>query len=797
MNVLKMAHYRAHWSGRTFSASSGASDNSYNKLAPTPRGVLRSVTIVSGLLAGTASVALAQSAATALSNGGMQLEEVVVTAQKREESLQRVPAAVTTVTAETLSSRATQALEDLARSVPSLAVGNLGLSGQYFLRGIGSGSNVAFEQSLGVYLDGIYFSTSRLNRLGFQDLQRVEILKGPQSTLFAKGTIAGAINISSAKPESVFGAGLNALHNIDGGDRNAVSGYITGPLTEDLSARLAVDFSDQNGPFFNTYTQNTYPQTNDKSARLSVKYNPIERLSVDAMFQIAQTDSRGRAAQIGYVDMNRPSAVAFVNNVLAIDPKAEFTINDKFSAYDIPSVYGKDQVLLGALTASYDFDPFVLKSVTGIVDLKWYENVDSDNTPLPIIWSSLGGTLRQWSQEFRLESTGDGPLQYIAGVYYQNAAFGDSPAAQGGFTEWVTVGVRTGGTSTRTEETAGIFAQVTWSPIDHLRLTGGLRYQKSNIDAYTNRWGSARGTNQPTSDPVLLALAKGVGTVPYSFSGVYKDDRVTPTATIEYDVFEGGMAYASYRTGFKSGGFDVGRGTYNPATFEFQPETAASYEAGLKSTLWEGRARLNFNIFTSTFDNLQVSAFNGTTFTVGNAAKARSRGAEIDAEAVLAPGFTVRGNLSYLDAVYVDFPGSACYSGQTAAQGCAGTPARQNLAGHALPFAPKWAGVVGFDYYRPVTDTIQTFLSADLTYKGRHDFAPDGNPVFSQDGAAKLDARIGFGDVNGGWEFALLGKNLTDVRTLNFGFNVPLNAGAYVFATDPPRTVSLQLRLRH
>lgn len=762
--------------------------------SPGRRRLLLGMVSVSALMTG--APALAEGAKT---SGPAALEEVVVTAQRREQNLQAVPAAVTAVSGEKLDARATGSLEGLARGVPTLAVGNLGLSGQYFLRGVGSGSNLSFEQSLGVYLDGIYFSTPRLNRLAFMDQERVEILRGPQSTLYAKGTIAGAITVASAKPSRDAGYAVNALAGLEGGDQTQISGFLTGPLSSTLSGRIAVLFNDENGSFHNSFKPGAYPRTNQKAARASLRWEPTDKLTVDGMFQYALTKSEGRAAQIGAVS---PLNTTFIPAVRALDPKAEFKLDDNFSAYDTPSVAGRDEVYLASLTGAYALDDVTLRSVSSIVNLTWYEFVDSDNTPLPILNSSLGGTLRQFSQEFRAESSTEGPLQYIAGAYYQRSEFGMPPGGRG-YTEWYPApSVRTTGVATRTEKTLGVFGQLTWSPIEHLRLTAGARYQASRIYGFTSRWVSAPGTNVPTINPVLIARGAVLGTVAYTFEGTRKEDSITPAVTLEYDLADGVMAYASYRTGFKNGGFDLGRGTFT-SDFVFRPEKARSYEGGVKSMLFDRRLRLNLTVFRTNIDDLQVSAFNGTTFTVGNAASARTQGAELDADARVSTSLSLRANVSYLDAKYLDFPGSSCYATQTAAQGCVdldpGPAVRpgQNLAGYTLQYAPKWSGNLGFDFTHPVASRLQLFASGDLTYKGSQAIAPDGNPVWVRGRAAKLDLRVGIGAEDGRWQLALLGKNLTDIRTANFGFNVPLNTGAYVFSADPPRTIALQLRLRN
>lgn len=730
-----------------------------------------------------------------------QLEEIVVTAQKREESLQSVPVSVQAVTGEVIARDNVGGLETLSQTVPTLQIGSGGLSEQLFIRGIGSGSNQGFEQSTGTYLDGIYFGVARLSRLAFLDVERVEVLKGPQSTLFGKSTIAGAINITSGQPRADFGGRLVGGLDVEGNDRRSVNGFVTGPLTDTLSGRAAISVGKAEGAFSNSFVSGDQPGDEQAAARVSLLANPTAKLEILGTLQASYTSTYGRSQQIGFLDTRFAGPVNFRTKVLALDPAADFDIDTRRSAGLTGSPndeQGFDRAVVGTLKAVYDFGPLTLNAITGYVKASWREDIDADSSPLPIVDTLLSQDITQFSQELRLESGTEGRLTYMVGGYYQNSNI-DVPEAYSAFDFGVINSankVRSCTTSQRDESNWGVFAQGTLSVTDRLRLTAGARYQEADRDIVQTRIIADPNTCDPTSSAAALTVASAtLGYAPYTAKVSAGDNRVTPTATIEFDLFDGGMAYVSYRTGFKSGGFDLSAGRYNPATFQYQPETAESFEAGVKMRLLDGRARLNINIFDSTFKNLQVSAFNGTGFTVGNAAEARSSGVEVQGQLVVLEGLTAGLDLSYLDARYEDFPDAQCYANQaTVGVGC--VSGRQNLAGHVLPFSPDWSAALRLNYEHAIGDALVGSSQLLINYRGEQEVGPDGDPNRITGAATKFDVRLAIGDVAERWELALIGKNLTDEITPNFGFNVPLVTGAYVFQVDPPRTVTLQLTAR-
>lgn len=764
------------------------------------------------LLAGACTAGIFLSSGTAFAqseseSGGEDarytLDTVRVTAEKREESIMDVPLTVQAVDGAAIAESGIANLEGMKDLVPGLHVGTAGLSEQLFIRGIGSGSNQGFEQSTGIYLDGVYFTIARLSRLSFLDTERVEVLKGPQSTLFGKGTIAGAVNIISARPQDTFGGGMTVNYNLDESAYRSVEGYITGPVAEGISFRLAAKSASQDGFFYNTNKDRRDPTSDDFSIRGSLLADIGENLEVLLTAQTTRANSTGRSQQIAFIDdptdPRFPRLQAFIDLVLAADPDADFSVDDRRTSggvglYDDET--GHDEAQAYTLQATYDFGSVALKSVTGYIDANWLESIDADGTPLSSVTSVLGQDIEQFSQEFRLESDAAGPLEYIAGVYYENSVIRTPDDAHSDL-RFVDFGLpfdgKTCGTSKWTDNTLGVFGQGTYAISDRLSFTAGARYQESHKRFSKNHIIADPGDIcAQTTDPVQLARMGALGRTPFTVQSERDDDSFSPSLTVQFDVTDNSMIYASYRTGFKSGGFDVGQSSLNLATLQFDSEDADSFEVGLKSSVMEGRGQVSVSAFHNTFKDLQVSAFNGTTFTVGNAAEAVSKGVELESRFLVTPAVTLGANLLYLDGKYDSFPGAACYKGQTAATGCVG--GAQDLGGVRLQYAPEWSGSLDIDWRDQVWANYEGFVQGALTFATEQFLSPDANPVMQQDGYSKLNLRIGIAPVDQNWELSLVGRNLTDEMTGNFGYNIPLVDGAYVEGVDPGRTVAIQVR---
>jgi iron complex outermembrane receptor protein len=766
------------------------------------------------LLAGGILLSAPALAQSAENEGGPALGEIVVTAQKREQSLDKVPAAVTAVTGETLVNQGTGTLAALSANVPTLHISYGGLSEQIFIRGIGSGSNAGFEQSVGLFQDGLALSVARQSRLAFLDTERIEVLKGPQSTLFGKSTIGGAINITSGQPKFDFGGQLVGMFDVDGDTRRSLEGYVTGPVSDKVAMRLAFKASTSEGAFYNTLTDHRAPRERSIAGRISILARPTETFEIFASLQGSKADSFGRNAQIGLTD--RANALnstvlsrldLFISKVQALDPLEDFTGN-RFRSSGLNPIpcdeCGKDKGVIGTLRMSLDIGPAKIVSLTGYIDSSWSEQIDADASPLPITNTYLGQSSKQFSEELRIESDDDLPFSYIGGIFYQNLKISAKDQCSD-----FDLGVRNLATKIRScanydrdETTMGVFAQGTLKLTDSLRATVGGRYQESDRDIANSRYIATPGTTStvPSTDPVVLATAASVlGARPFSVSRSAGEQRFTPSASVEFTPYEGGLFYVAYRTGFKQGGYDSGTGTFNEATYQYRPEKAESFEAGFKTRFLGRRGRFSLNAFTSTFRDLQLSSFNGVSFTVSNAGKARSRGVEGEVEFAVTDGVTIGGSLAYLDARYVSYANAGCFANQTLAQGCdapGATTGKQDLTGHVLPYSPKWSGSAFISVRKPLTESIAVFADGRMTARTSQEFGPDGDPNRIAPGVATYDLRIGFGAADGRWELAAVGKNLTNEYIPSFGFNVPLTTGAYVVQLDQPRVISVQAKVR-
>lgn len=736
---------------------------------------------------------------------GPALQDIIVTAQKRAQSLQDVPVAVQAVSGEALVNQGTSGLDTLSTSVPTLHISYGGLSEQLFVRGVGSGSSAAFEQSVGLFQDGIPMGVARLSRLAFLDTEQVEILKGPQSTLFGKSTIGGAINISSGQPRFALAGQAVGLVDVDGGTRRSIEGYVTGPISDRVAARLAVKASTSDGAFFNSFTGKRAPEEKSISGRFSLLANATDRLELFASVQASRATSFGRSAQIGFVDTRFANVNSFVTQVRELDAREDFAASRNRSAGRNPIVCdecGKDRAVIGTFRATLDVDFAKIVSLTGYIDSFWREQIDADATPLPIVNTFLNQSTKQFSQELRIESDPDGRFTYIGGLYFQNVQI-DSVNGCSDFDLGVlgrTTKIRGCTSAFRDESTMGVFAQGTFEIAPGLRLTAGGRYQTSDRNIHNIRVvpDPGTGTAPTTSDTVLATAAAVLGQRPFDVQRSSGESRFTPSASIEWEAYQDGLLYASYRTGFKQGGFDSSIATFSDANYQFLPETAESFEIGFKTRFLGRRGRLNINAFSSTFNDLQLSSFNGIGFTVRNAAKARSRGVEAEAEFALAQGVTIGGNLAYLDAYYASYPNAPCYANQTAATGCVttGTSRGQNMSGHTLAYSPNWSGSLFASIRQPVGAGLALLADARVSARTSQEYGPDGDPNRVSAGVALYDLRIGVGDADGRWELAVVGKNLTNEYIPSFGFNVPLVAGAYTVQVDQPRVVAVQAKAR-
>lgn len=715
------------------------------------------------LLAGVAvlsapAVAQTDTAAAAAEDSGL-LEEIVVTATKREQRLQDVPVSITAISGANIQERQISDLRSLQGYVPNMAILNSGVNPVVYIRGFGSGpNNVAFDQEVSVYLDGIYGGRGAQFTAPFFDLERMEVLRGPQGALFGRNTAAGAISIISAKPTRDFEGLASAAYNFD---REGYEGTVvlSGPLSDTLGARFAGKLVRQQGFLKNVATGADDPELDEELARLTLRWQPSDGTDIILKGEYGRHLLTGGVTHSG--SLTGPTR--FTDEHFISDPYGSLPADEQ-SGIKSGNV---------ALTANFALGDHTLTSISGWSHfttrrLTAYDEFSPDRT-VPAgganarFANGFPEDFDQYSQEIRLASPTGGTLEYVIGAYYDSA---DYHLHQDSYYRQLLGGAVTGHQSTdffQDSESVSIFAQPTFRLSEALRAIAGIRY------SHTKKTGDF--SSRTVSGVGLNAIGPNQ-------SGKLSEDYVDPSLTLQYDVTPGVMLYATYGRGSKSGGFVSNTYNVQAAGFQFKPERSTNYEAGIKSTIG-GRATINLSVFQTEFDDLQQSAYDPDrrTFFTRNAASASSKGVEAELQWALTRSFQINSSLAYLDAKFDDYPGAPCLAFETLAQCNSADPisiAAHNIAGTPLQFAPKWSGNVGARFEEDVSEDLSFLASVNTLFRSKYFVADGYSPIWGvQKGWAKLDGRLQIGGSDDGWNVALVGRNITNKKTVGAAIRLP------------------------
>ena len=748
------------------------------------------------------------------------LEEVIVTATKRVEGMQDVPIALSVMSGEMIDDMGMRQLADVTVYMPNVTIQQTAGASQIFIRGVGSGNNYGFEQSVGTFIDGVYFGRSRNARAAFLDVERVEVLKGPQSTLFGKNTVGGAINITTRQPTEEFEGFLEANYEteIEG---YGLTGAVSGPLTDSLRGRLVAKVYEDDG-WMDNQAQNGEdgPGQDNVVVRGSLIWDATDDLRFTAKAEHGEFDVTGRNHKI---TTSTPTST-FLFTTGSSDPNFANSLgfNEKQSLGTFPGRKEEDDTTsdIFQLTAEYDMGEYSLRSITAYTKYDFDNCVDGDYSPLSYLDRCRSEDHEQWTQEFLLTSPGGETFEYLAGVYYQYAELNSDTST---YLFWSGLpaleptilaalgGLPSGSLDTeffnnfsQDTETWSAFASLTWNITDAFRTTVGVRYSDDNKDADKRTFAAVPGTT--VEDPFLTFFAGPAGlgfAVPYEYSENRGEDHWTGNINFQYDLNVDTMAYFNISNGYKAGGFDAQNEV--DRSREFEDEEVTAYELGVKTELWDNRARINTAIFYSEFDNLQVSSFIGSGFVVGNAAESEIYGLEADFTVAVTEKLTLNGALAYLDAEYKDYANAGCTVGQYLDGSCEANGTSQDLSGTSLQFAPDWSGNIGAAYDMSLTSSLDLSLRLDALYTDDILIAPDADPAVNQDSYWKMNARIALQSADRKWSLALIGKNLTDETTFNWGNDATLATSrlggqfigfqnAYFHMIEAPRTYELQAR---
>ncbi|MEG3143140.1 TonB-dependent receptor [Sphingomonas sp. RT2P30] len=726
--------------------------------------------------------------------------DIVVTAQKKSEFRRDVPVSITAVSGSELTRSNIARLTDLPAIVPNFTLSLAALQPVTFVRGFGTTGSFSFEQAVGKFVDNVSYGRDFDGRYPLYDLDQLEVLKGPQVLLYGNSATAGAINITTKKPGRRLAADGSVAYEF-GGDEILAQGGVTVPISEGMSLRVAGLYQRLNkGWIHNTLSGANEPSYRNYGGRATLRITPSHDVDIVLKAEIDRTRQLGSTAQ------------PIAQGVL---PTAQFTdaVLDDLRAvdYDGAPFFTHDQNAINFETYQGDinwtFGPGTLTSTTA------YRKVRSGNTETgafqrPLLTISSGQQYRQFSEELRFAGS-VGALDFLAGGYFErnNAhIFGLTNLNFAAISVPVPLLARVT-TYDQRVSTYSPFAQLTYHLTSALRISAGARYsiiRKTTDQAMFGAtfvpnasFETSRAQVDGANNPALTPLIRNVlgGTV-HAFTGVQtREEHFQPQVVAQYDVAPKNMLFLKYVKGDKAGGVDA---TYtgsaaaaSPSEAQFAPEEAESFEGGLKGLLLSGRLEYSLTAYSTTFTNLQTSAFVGTVLFVTNVGRARTRGIEAEIHARPVSGLRINAAANLQDAKYLSFPNAPCTVAQTPLPPAAATPCSQDLSGAMTPFNSRFSGSFGTDYEIPIAE-YRLLGGWNLVYRSRYNSSTNNDPLGDQKALFTLDAHLDVKPVQGWWTLSLFTRNLTDEKYKEYSVAAPLVRGGFNTYLSRGRQIGLR-----
>jgi len=689
-------------------------------------------------------------------DGSLVLEEVIVTAQKRAQDAQEIPVAIGVISGDALSNMSVTSTADLDNYVPGLVIQQVpGNMSSITVRGLGTASgNESFDQSVSLFVDGVYAGRQREFSASLFDVERIEVIKGTQNNLLGKNTSLGAISLITKEPGETLGGYVSAEHEFEYGS-NSGTAAMDIPATDKLRLRIAGNWVDQNGYIENVATGNDVPELEQKTARIKAIYQFTDTIDAHLMLQHDDLDVLGDTFQ-----PTKDSSGA----MLAMDPARDLVLDDRKSSYvslgkDGES-YEEQQADRAAVTVNLDLNGYIVTSLTGYSS---YDDVyvnDGDFSAGDYLISKVDSEFEQTTQELRLTSPIEKDGNFMVGIFVLGSSFSrtnpiyaDYPAGLHAQLPAVTGDV----TNHFDQDTfaASLFGQSTWNITDAQHLTIGMRYTHETKEALLMRTAAVPTLFSAMVYPTfeLTSLDRG-------------ENSLDGSINYQVDLDDEKLVYAAWGKGTKSGGFS--ESTTDVTDAEFDAEIARTAEIGTKMKLFDGRARLNAALFRTEIDNFQLVFFNGLGFTT-ETLPAVSKGVEFDGMVLLTQNLSLAGGMTYADVKNPD-------------------------NGEAMARAPKKTGNLALNYERNITDFLVGSASFSMNY--RDEMYHEMSEIALADAVTRYDLRIGLSDADRHWEVALLGKNITDEKASSFGFNAPivLDSSVQIESIEAPRTYALQAK---
>ena len=718
----------------------------------------------------TAGLGVSAIALTALAAGGntalAQVDTIIVTAAKRAENVQDVPLSIVAFDGDELEDAGVNTLQDIQFLAPGLSLpqANNVNNSRIIIRGVGSVGNSAIEPSVATFIDGVYIARPGALLGDLRDIQTVEVIRGPQGTLFGRNTTVGALNISTKNPGDEFEASMTAGY--ESFDTINTFGTVNIPFSDRIAGRFTGSYSRRDG-----FGENIRPgEQGDIGERENVTLRGKLRYDV--------TDSVEAVLSVDYSDLEVDGSIVEVlsstvtpMNIANLSARTsgatpdttdtfDYTVNQRHLDRNTTDQWG------ATLDVSVDVGEHTIRSISGYRDWNFDVSADPFRLPLDLITINEDFNTETFSQEFQLLSPTGGTLEYVAGLYYYFEDFtidtdrNLDPGFCGtlvanlapAFAPVCAAGPQNNATVAAFEQEVNsyaIFGQATLNVTDSLSLTGGLRWTSdektgSFVSTTTNQVVAAI---QTASEPLRLLD--------------FSDDQLTYNVSLNFRPTDGVLFYATHNTGYKSGGFNSNIGGPRPLTVEqrlFDSETVTNYEAGVKSSLIDGNLTANINLFRTRISEFQDRSFDGLGFVTTNAGALRQQGVEFDFKATPADILLLSFGGAYLDSEFLSF---------TNASPLPGVPGAQDLTGERAHFSPKWnlTGLAEVSDAVPGSSSLEWFARGEWAFRSDQNVGgqTNQNPQTVQEAYSITNFRVGLAGDEGAWKAVAFVENAFDV----------------------------------
>lgn len=758
------------------------------------------------ILVGLAALTLLNSTAARLhaqtnSDSSMALEEVLVTAQKRTESLQDTPISMQVVAGSELLARTSSDVSQIAEFTPNLEfdatspISGSSNAAVIFIRGIGQTDFVlTSDPGVGIYLDGVYIARAMGGVLDLMDIAQIEILRGPQGTLFGKNTVGGAISVTTKKPSSEpeFEAGITV------GDEGRLDGMLSFnyPLNDDsLFFRGSLATRNRDGYGDRLQTGETMGSVNSDTFRGSLLWQANEDLEFTLAVDVTQADEDLPATKLLMADptIGGTSNLAGLYNLFSllgwVDGPAyndSWLTEGNYESNGTAPVGSETDVWGLSLAAQWDVSELTLKSITAYRETETSFGRDTDHSPISILHTANQMDLEQFSQEFNLSGQAfDSRLDWLVGAYYfsekgrdivdvaliPDVFAADSAQAAGpgngvGFLGISLPEFSVHGDIEIDNTSLALYFHNTFAITDRLSTTFGVRYtdeeKKTLLDIIQPTTGNRLVQNQNADQDF---------------------DDFSPRIGLEYSWSDDVFSYVSYSEGFKSGGVVSRYVAARQDPIVFEPEEVKSYEIGFKSELLGRRLRLNAAAFFTDYSNIQVTVFNGIVPETRNAAEGEVAGAELDFTALITDKLVFSGGVGYMDAEFtkLDDPDDG---------------ALEVSLEHKFVNTPELSTNLSLEYTLPISSAGDLELRADYSYRDKIANDAVNTPKLIEGSLELWNARAAFMSADGHWEIAVFGRNLTDELYLTSGLSTT-SFGIIEGIYGRPREFGLSLNYRY